>query len=97
MILYKSSVLNKKITLLCPSRPSHVIVIKGFYLLSVCLKKNILKNGILRKNVGTFFENLYKKSENLYKKLKSLAGSDVKYRDRICGMSFGLRITFRFQ
>ena len=49
MILHKSSVLNKTITLLCPSRPSHVIVIKGFYLLSVCLKKNILKNGILRK------------------------------------------------
>lgn len=64
----------------------------------VCLsKEKHLKERILRKNVGTFFENLYKKSENLYKKLKSLAGSDVKYRDRICGMSFGLRITFRFQ
>lgn len=75
------------------TRDSHKRVL-SFVSLS---KEKHFKERYSAKKRQDVFENLYKKSENLYKKLKSLAGSDVKYRNRICGMLFGLRITFRFQ
>lgn len=76
------------------TRDSHKRVLS---FVSLSKEKHFKERYSAKKTSGRFFENLYKKSENLYKKLKSLAGSDVKYRNRICGMLFGLRITFRFQ